>query len=360
VVASQELTNAGLHDDASSERSIARAFRVSALPIYFLVYRRWVRDRWPQRWVLEHLSLFVLSCWPIVLVFTSGVWSRALRVSGVLLEAFLILECILVTWHRYDVAADRLDESPALEADDRRLVVSYLCRTFAVKRQLLFCGTCSILLVMSIFLPNRPLMVPSPFSYATTVSVGLIVGQALYLNIAIFGVARLVRGIKCREINAIRPQRTSGLFEFGQAVQTHAKAGLLLLALVMIPFTFSYLSSKSRTALIVLMVLATVGVASVAVVGVTVQRWINQPIRVLRDSMIADVSREIETDYAVLTSEGEWSEEHSKRLLLRSQMLEWLEQDGVIAVERGTLLQYAVIGIPVLIQVGAAVGKLVR
>lgn len=338
----------------SSSKPIQSAFRNKAIPLYFIPYRRLVQPRWPDAWPLEHLSLAILVAWPIVgIVFSDAGSGHAWRLASLLLVDYLILEAVLAAWHKYDRAAGALDLALLERQNEAERLTKHLERGMSPVKQILFCMVIGAAFSLAVFLPARTLVLPTAFAYLTCASTGIVVGQALYLNIATILLARQIRDSESLEINSIRPRQSQGISELSRAVQAHAKAGLILVAVVMIPVTLGYLKSRSIHELVILLAMASLGPVSVIAIGFTVQMWIYEPPRRTAESTFEDLVKRVASDYDVLLHDGA-DQLALNRLDMRLKVLSVLEEDDVPFYGKGRVWQYFVIALPILAQVAVA------
>ena len=337
---------------------IGNTFRSAALPLYFIPYKRLRKHNGGDTWAREHMWLLLLVAWPALgLIFGDAGSEHAGRLTSLILVDFLILEAILAAWRKYDQAADALDLAMSDHGDVAEELAKYLKTIMAPIRQGVFCVFVAIAFCLAVFAPRQPLATQSVLAYLTCISTGLIVGQALYLNISTLLLARRVRDLQVLPVNSIRPRQSLGIAELSRAVQVHAKAGLVLVAAVMVPVTIGYLKSKSNHELEILLAMASLGPVSVVAIGFTAQMWVYEPARRKRDSALQEIAGKIETDFDRLVS---WDPNATVSDLLpsRLQLLRTIEEDDVSIYGRGTVLQYFLIALPILAQVAIALIKL--
>ena len=248
-------------DVVPDDKTISSVFRGRALPIYLIPFRKGIDKRCPGHWLAEHVLFVLLALWPMLAIpFVTVGLARSARVTGVLVVDFVVLECILATWHQYDRAATAPDDALSTHKSEAHKISNYLARVLSPCRQLAFCILVGACFSLAVFLPGRPFYCAAALSYLAAMSTGLVVGQALYLNLATFGLGRIVRDLSVIDVNQVRPWRTPGIVELSRAVQTQAKAGFLLLALIIVPVTFSYLRSKSTSDYVILLTMTALGV----------------------------------------------------------------------------------------------------
>jgi hypothetical protein len=297
----------------------------------------------------------VLVGWPAVgLLFSDGGSGHAWRLASLIPVDFIILEAVLAAWHKYDLAADALDRALSDQPDELRKLTRQLQRVMAPLKQSFACAVIAASLCLIVFLPTRPLVFSTVFSVLVCASTGLVVGQALYINVATLLLARQIRDSDAFTIDDILPRQSAGISELSRAVQVHAKAGLILVAVVMVPVTLGYLKSRSIHELTVLLALASLGPVSVIAIGFTVQMWVYEPATRNQQTTLQELAKSITRDYRSIlnrtTNDGDLA-----RLDLQLKLLTVVEEGDAPLWGKGSVLQYFVIALPILVQVALAV-----
>ncbi len=232
----------------------------------------------------------------------------------------------------------------------------WLRRSLGAQRQAIFSLVGAAALSVACWLPSAPFAEPGLFAYLAVASTGAITANALYLNIITLGMARQVRDWPSVTLVPVSPSTTPGFRALVRAIQTQARAGLLLLALVMLPLTFAFVSSKSDAQYGTLLTLTLLGSGSVLAVGVTAQLWVTEPVQRERQRLGAEAASRLQNAYAdALRPRG--SNVAIDRARLQRDLLRDLESDASAALPVGTLLRYALAIAPGLVQVAVIVIK---
>jgi hypothetical protein len=273
---------------------------------------------------------------------------------GLLAVDFLILEAIYIAWRQYCIAAPLLNSVLDVSPTDHSRLVTWLRTWLRPFPQVVACATAAIALSMLCW--TEQLATLSALSVAAVIVTGCAVGQALYLNVLTVLLGRFFRDVPSIRVTWANPIGTPGMVSLNRAVQTQARAGLGLLALVSLPLTYAYLGRHTLGASLGYLVMITLAAGSVIVVGITVQIWLAEPIRKERAKILAKLSEQIQADNEKIdgsSGSAMAGDDTIDRLKARLELFKSLAGTPAAFWGSGSFLRYALAAVPIIAQLVA-------
>lgn len=289
-----------------------------------------------------------MTLWPALLALVPN-WRAGtpsnMRMVGLLLVAFAIPQAIFIAWRQYKSAGLQLDAVLQGSPSERQRLAEWLRRWLRPLPQLLACLLSA--LTLSALCWALKLATLSLLAAVAVFVTGLAVGQALYLNVFTVLLGRIIRDLPGVSVMWLNPFATPGMVNLNRAVQTQARAGLGLLALVSLPLTYAYLGRHTVGAALAYLVMLGLAAGSVVIIGITVQVWLGEPIRRERARILGELSAEVEADAQQLDST---QEDAQKRLKSRLELFQQVAASPTSFWGTGSLLRYIAAATPMLAQ----------